>query len=494
MASDKEEYIISIRDLASNVLKTIGYNADKASGSLSRVEGSSQKAGAGIKSAGMNMMSLVKGFVAMEAAQYVWGIFKNNIAGSAIELENTKIAFEVMTGSAERAAFVLKDINQYALASNLNSPEIRQAAQTLMQYGIAGEKVIPVISMFGDITRGNVEKLNSLTLAFGQMAGAGHLMGQDLNSMIAAGFNPLMHMAEKLSKQTGETIPQSYQKMRDAMEDGFISTEMVTQAFVEATSEGGRFFGMQDRLADTTQGKWSMLTESMSLTFTKMGEGILPILGQIIDSVSYAIEWVKTNFTQISEIFAPIWDALSPLLVAFQEMGVIMGFNNDQGSIMASIFNFIGLIFKMLAPLIKVFSFLLGGALIIVTKVIKGIIELIEWIGKLFGYTGKEFKEPAKQSNSAYVKELQDRKDLLVSGKATSIPGAVTKPGKVPGMKGTGSAASHTKPIQINITMQNMVGELNVISQNLREATPQIKRVVMETLTDALNDSQRLVR
>ena len=54
-----------------------------------------------------------------------------------------------------------------------------------------------------------------------KMSAAGKLMGQDLNQMINAGFNPLQIMADK----TGKSIA----ALKDEMSKGAISAEMVQQ-------------------------------------------------------------------------------------------------------------------------------------------------------------------------------------------------------------------------------------------------------------------------
>ena len=71
---------------------------------------------------------------------------------------------------------------------------------------------------------GESGKFNSLTLAFSQMSATGKLMGQDLNQMINAGFNPLQTISEK----TGKSIA----TLKDEMSKGAISAEMVQQAFM----------------------------------------------------------------------------------------------------------------------------------------------------------------------------------------------------------------------------------------------------------------------
>lgn len=98
---------------------------------------------------------------------------------------------------------------------------------------------MPNIKALGDIAMGDRNKLNSLTLAFSQMTASGRLMGQDLLQMINAGFNPLSEISRKTGKSIGV--------LKEEMEKGKISAEMVTQAFYSATQAGGQFHGMTER-------------------------------------------------------------------------------------------------------------------------------------------------------------------------------------------------------------------------------------------------------
>lgn len=85
------------------------------------------------------------------------------------------------------------------------------------------------MKMLGDISLGNGERLQSLSLAFAQVTATGRLMGQDLLQMINAGFNPL----EAIAKRTGETMTD----VKERMSDGRVSVEEVEQAMKDATSE-----------------------------------------------------------------------------------------------------------------------------------------------------------------------------------------------------------------------------------------------------------------
>src|SRR5690606_25401177 len=94
----------------------------------------------------------------------------------------------------------------------------------------------------GDIAMGDANKMNSLTLAYSQMTSTGKLMGQDLLQMINAGFNPL----NEISKKTGKSIGD----LKKEMEQGKISANMVEKAFIGATSEGGQFYMMAEKMGN----------------------------------------------------------------------------------------------------------------------------------------------------------------------------------------------------------------------------------------------------
>ena len=83
------------------------------------------------------------------------------------------------------------------------------------------------------------------------MTASGRLMGQDLLQMINAGFNPLSEISRKTGKSIGV--------LKEEMEKGKISAEMVTQAFYSATQAGGQFHGMTEKMGQTAAGKWSTL-------------------------------------------------------------------------------------------------------------------------------------------------------------------------------------------------------------------------------------------
>ena len=179
------------------------------------------------------------------------------------EFQATDTAIQTLLGSKEKADALMKQVREYAKISPLEFSDVTAATQMMLGFNIEAEKVPRFISAIGDISMGESQKFNSLTLAFSQMSATGKLMGQDMNQMINAGFNPLQAISEK----TGKSI----EVLKNEMSKGAISTEMVQQAFIDATSAGGKFYQMSENASKTINGQLSMMQDALDAAFNEMG-------------------------------------------------------------------------------------------------------------------------------------------------------------------------------------------------------------------------------
>lgn len=193
----------------------------------------------------------------------------------ASELENNRIAFEVMTGSASRAETLLKQFKALDVTSPLNYGEFARAGQVLMQFGVDSMQVSGHLNNLAAISLGNTDKFQSLSLAFGQVQAAGRLMGQEVLQMVNSGFNPL----QEISRTTGISMAE----LKKRMEDGQISAKMVADAFASATAEGGLFYGMNERLSQSMAGQWAKLEGDIKAAAITLGTDLMPLLKQTIE-------------------------------------------------------------------------------------------------------------------------------------------------------------------------------------------------------------------
>lgn len=207
------------------------------------------------------------------------------------EFENIETSLRVLLGGdTERLGSLLKEMKEYALISPLTTKDMASAMQMMIGFGIQAEDAMTYLKALGDISMGNTVHFNSLALAFSQMSAAGKLMGQDLNQMINAGFNPLQQISEKTGKSIGE--------LKDEMSKGAISAQMVQQAFIDATSEGGKFYGMATEGAKTINGQISMLQESMDNMFNDMGQASQ---GAIVSAIQLTTKLVE-NYESVGKV------------------------------------------------------------------------------------------------------------------------------------------------------------------------------------------------
>ncbi len=228
----------------------------------------------------------------------------------AADAEQASIAFRVLMGDADKAKELLSEIKVMALNTPFGEAGLRRGAQTLLQFGVAGENVMPVMNMLGDISLGNEEKFRLLALAFGQMSSAGRLMGQDLLQFINSGFNPL----QEISRTTGESMA----ALKARMEAGGISAQEVARAFQSATGEGGRFNGMMNEMANSISAKWAKLTEETGQLAMKLGTQLLPALNTLIAAGSQVVSWFgqvdRSTMVWVASIGAAIY--ITPKLIA----------------------------------------------------------------------------------------------------------------------------------------------------------------------------------
>ena len=220
------------------------------------------------------------GFGAAQIVKKIQDIGTQAIKASS-DFEQAGVQFGVMLGDAKKAKQLVNEIQDMANVTPFETQDLLDASKTLLNFGINVKEILPDLRMLGDIAGGDKQRMQSLTLAFSQMTSAGRLMGQDLLQMINAGFNPLQVIAEKTGK--------SMAVLKDEMSEGKISVQMVRQAFIDATSEGGRFYGMMNKQSETLEGKLSTMRDSYTLLTRAISDLAVPALKEQVTEITKTI-------------------------------------------------------------------------------------------------------------------------------------------------------------------------------------------------------------
>lgn len=233
------------------------------------------------------------------------------------EAEQTSVAFTTLVGNERKAKGMLDEIAKFAAESPFGKLDLTENAKTMLNFGVETGKVLPLLKQLGDISGGDKNRLQSLSLVLGQVSAAGKLQGQDNLQFINAGFNPL----QELAKMTGK----SYAELQQKMSDGQITFENVVQAIQHATGAGGKFFGMMQAQSQTTAGKWATLQDTFIQLAVDIYAKIEPFIKQALDLFIGIVPIISAAITKVINIIGTVIDFVARFKTEIGYLAIVIG-------------------------------------------------------------------------------------------------------------------------------------------------------------------------
>lgn len=288
--------------MASRDLKVTLIGSDQTSGAFR-----SAKDGASGLSGHMGRMGDAIGQAAKVGVFALGGL---GVAGAAAGLktaasmEQARISFTTMLGSAEKADGFLRELAAFAAKTPFEFPELQTAASSLISAGFEAEKVIPIMTTLGDVTSGmgtGAEGVQRATVALQQMSAAGRITGEDLNQLRDAGV-PVFDLLAAATGKSKEEIA----KLASAGKLG--KTEM--QALFDALGSGKgleRFNGLMEKQSQSLSGVFSTLKDTVNMTLSNLVAPAIPAIKSALSAVpglvTGAVSGVSSAFTAIKPAF-----------------------------------------------------------------------------------------------------------------------------------------------------------------------------------------------
>ena len=311
----------------------------------------------GFKSGLSKMQSIAKtGFKAVATSVGVVSTAMTGLIGFGVkynaEIEQLQTSFEVMTGSAEKAQSIIKELQEIGASTPFEVKGLAETTQLLMNYGLEADDAIDKMMMLGDIAQGSSEKMNRIAMAYGQMSSAGKVQLEDIKQMIEAGFNPL----QEISKTTGESMASLY----DRISKGTISVDEITASMERSTSAGGKYFQSMEKQSKTLNGQISTLKDNFSMFAGVLAEDTTnAITSEFLPAINDTIQAMQEGFSEegfegLATAFADGFTNILTMLVEkapeFVNVAVtiiqslIKGFQENQETILNSAFEIINLL------------------------------------------------------------------------------------------------------------------------------------------------------
>ena len=206
------------------------------------------------------------------------------------QIESYRVGLTNMLGDAQAANEAMAAIQEDAARTPFSVDSLTQANQLLISAGENASYSRKVIMALGDAvsaTGGGNAELSRMAANLQQIANVGKASAIDIKQFAYAGIN----VYQVLADYTGKTV-QEVQNMT-------ISYDLLSNALIAASEEGGRYYNAMDTQSQTMNGRVSTLKDNVKqlagLLTGDLSSGIGVAIGKLNDMVVAAQEAYKLD-------------------------------------------------------------------------------------------------------------------------------------------------------------------------------------------------------
>ena len=273
-----------------SVVANVAINVD-SSGAVSKlrqVQGQAQQTERAFGGIAAAVGKLAIAFAGIQAARFVFV--------KAAELESQTRSLQVLTGSAEKAGQIIKELQQLGAVTPFTSTELIDSAKRLQAFGVEADKVVETTKRLADVSGATGAELSGLVTAYGQVQAKGRLQGEELLQFQERGV-ALQTELRKMYGLSGE----EFQK---ALEKGRIGSEAVEVAILRLTNAGGKYANGAIAQSDTLNGKLSTLQDSFEQLARNIGTFFEPVFKFLIDGINAFLDRVNNGLRVSAQLKA----------------------------------------------------------------------------------------------------------------------------------------------------------------------------------------------
>lgn len=233
------------------------------------------------------------------------------------QIESYRVGLTNMLGSAEAAKAAMDAIQEDAARTPFDVASLTQANQLLISAGENAGYSRKVIMALGDAvsaTGGGNAELSRMSANLQQIANVGKASAIDIKQFAYAGIN----IYQVLADYTGKSV-QEVQKMT-------ISYDLLSQALIAASEEGGRYYNAMDTQSQTMNGRVSTLKDNVSqlagLMTGDLSSGIGVVIGNLNNMVVAAQDaYKKDGWKGLGEAILGLDNPISTIISSFGRLG-----------------------------------------------------------------------------------------------------------------------------------------------------------------------------
>lgn len=216
------------------------------------------------------------------------------------EFQKQRIALTSILGDSMKAETIFNRIKDLAVVSPFQFKELASYAKQLSAYSIPYEELYDTTKRLADISAGVGVDMGRIILAYGQVRSAAFLRGQELRQFTEAGIPLVDELAKKFTELTGKAT--SAGDVFDKISRKEVSFGMVKDVLWDLTNEGGKFYNMQEALAESLAGKWSNLQDAWDVMMADIAESNSGVLSDSLDLLTKLME----HWEDFAKVIIPI--------------------------------------------------------------------------------------------------------------------------------------------------------------------------------------------
>lgn len=204
------------------------------------------------------------------------------------DINSSMVAF---LGNQEKADKFTKELKDYAWYNMFEFSDLAQASQQMIAYGVATEDIIPTIDKLSNIAVATKANLLDLVGMYNKAKAVGSVGSQALQSWATRGLSD-------------PVIKQALKDMGEEANSTTLTFEQLDKVLTKVTSEGGLFYGQQEKMMDNLSSSLGQLQDDMDSAFNEIGESLQQPMKSAIEFASELVDNYKEIAKNIAEITA----------------------------------------------------------------------------------------------------------------------------------------------------------------------------------------------
>jgi len=213
---------------------------------------------------------------------------------NAADIETQRKSLEVLTGSLSKTNQIIKELQDFGAVTPFKSSELIEQTKRLKAFGFETNELVDTTKRLADVAGATGADLQGIATAFGQIRAKGKLQQEENLQLLERGVD----ITTELKNITG-LQGEAFEK---AQRQGKIGADLVNQALINLTNEGGAFFKGASSQATTLNGKLSTLIDSTESLARTIGEILSPAIKEALDLATKGVVAIEKIFSRFGDI------------------------------------------------------------------------------------------------------------------------------------------------------------------------------------------------